>query len=143
VNKFEDAGGENLKKILFVCVENACRSQMAEAFFNQMSKKAKASSAGTRLASRVNPLAVQVMNEVGIDISNAKPKLLTIEMLESADRVITMGCAVGDVCPGAFVKMEDWGIEDPAGKSVQKFREVRDIIRDKVERLVKELDSKI
>jgi protein-tyrosine-phosphatase len=131
----------NLKKVLFVCVENACRSQMAEAFFNQMSKKAKASSAGTRPASRVNPFAVQVMKKVGVDISNAKPKLLTLEMLESANRVITMGCVVGDVCPGAIVENEVWGIEDLAGKSLEKFREVRDIIRSKVERVVAELDD--
>lgn len=129
------------KKVLFACVENACRSQMAEAFFNRMSKKAVAISAGTRPAPHVNPLAVIVMNEVGIDISKAKPKMLTLEMIESADRVITMGCAVGDVCPGTIVKTEDWGIEDPAGKSIEKFREVRDIILRKVERLVAELDK--
>ncbi|MEM2878954.1 MAG: arsenate reductase ArsC [Candidatus Hadarchaeales archaeon] len=128
-----------MRRVLFVCVENACRSQMAEAFFNSMCKKAVAISAGTRPAPRVNPLAVQVMREIGIDISNAKPKPLTPEMLRSASRVITMGCAVGNLCPGAIVEAEDWGIEDPAGKSVEKFREVRDIIRDRVKRLVEEL----
>lgn len=125
-----------MRKVLFICVGNSCRSQMAEAFFNQMSKTEKASSAGTRPASSVGPLAIEVMKEVGIDISRAKPKLLIIEMLESADRVITMGCAVGDVCPGATVETEDWGIEDPTGKSIEKFRKIRDVIRDKVEKLV-------
>jgi arsenate reductase len=128
-----------LKKVLFICVENACRSQMAEAFFNQMSKAARASSAGTKPAPSVNPLAVQVMKEIGIDLANAKPKLLTLEILDAADKVITMGCAVGDVCPGAVVETEDWGIEDPTGKSIEKFREVRDVIRRKVEQLVSDL----
>jgi arsenate reductase len=128
-----------LKKVLFICVENACRSQMAEAFFNQMSKTARASSAGTKPAPSVNPLAVQVMKEIGIDLANAKPKLLTLEILDAADKVITMGCAVGDVCPGAVVETEDWGIEDPTGKSIEKFREVRDVIRRKVEQLVSDL----
>lgn len=131
-----------MKKVLFICVENSCRSQMAEAFFNQMSKTAKASSAGTRPAPMVNQLAVQVMKEVGIDISDAKPKLLTLEMVDDADRVITMGCAVGDVCPGAAVDTEDWEIDDPAGKSIEEFRNVRNIIRKKVERLVAELDGR-
>lgn len=128
-----------MKKVLFICVENACRSQMAEAFFNQMSKTARASSAGTKPAPSVNPLAVQVMKEIGIDLANAKPKLLTLEILDAADKVITMGCAVGDVCPGAVVETEDWGIEDPTGKSIEKFREVRDVIRRKVEQLVSDL----
>jgi arsenate reductase len=104
-----------------------------------MSKTARASSAGTKPAPSVNPLAVQVMKEIGIDLANAKPKLLTLEILDAADKVITMGCAVGDVCPGAVVETEDWGIEDPTGKSIEKFREVRDVIRRKVEQLVSDL----
>ncbi len=130
-----------MKKVLFVCVENSCRSQMAEAFFNRISKEARASSAGTKPASSVNPLAVQVMKEVGIDISDHKPKILTLEMIEDADKVITMGCMVGDVCPGAIVETEDWGIEDPDGKQIEKFREVRDLIGKKVEKLVRDLEG--
>lgn len=126
-------------EVLFVCVENACRSQMAEAFFNRISKTARAGSAGTRPASAVNPLAIRVMKEVGIDISKAKPKLLTLKILEGVDKVITMGCAVGDVCPGAVVETEDWKIEDPTGKSIEDFRRVRDTIRKKVRQLVAEL----
>lgn len=130
-----------MKKILFVCVENACRSQMAEAFFNRMSKTARASSAGTKPTSGVNPLAVQVMKEIGIDLTNAKPKLLTLEMLDAADRVITMGCAVDDVCPGTIVETEDWRIEDPAGKPIEEFRRARELIKEKVEKLVRELEG--
>lgn len=131
-----------LRNVLFVCVENACRSQMAEAFFNKMSRAAKASSAGTKPAMAVNPMAVKVMKEVGIDISGARPKLLTLEMLEKADKVITMGCSVEGVCPGAIVETEDWGIEDPAGKPIEKFREVRDLIKEKVADLVRKLERR-
>lgn len=131
-----------VRSVLFVCVENSARSQMAEAFFNKMSKKARASSAGTRPASAVNPLAIEALKEVGIDISGAKPKLLTLEMLDSADRVITMGCVVGDVCPAATVETEDWGIEDPSGKPIEKFREIRNVIEKKVEKLLKDMGER-
>ncbi|MDI6819651.1 MAG: hypothetical protein QMC89_01925 [Candidatus Hodarchaeaceae archaeon] len=87
-------------RVLFVCVENACWSQMAEAFFNKMSRAAKASNAGTKPAMVVNPIAVEVMKEVGVDMSDARSKLLTLEMLEEADKVITMGCSVGRSAPG-------------------------------------------
>ena len=128
-----------MKSVLFVCVENSARSQMAEAFFNKLSKTARASSAGTRPAPTVNPIAIQVMKEVGIDISHAKPKLLTLEMTEAVDKVITMGCMVGGVCPASIVETEDWGIEDPSGKGFEKFREVRDTIKRKVEHLLDDL----
>lgn len=130
-----------MKKVLFVCVENSARSQMAEAFFNRMARTARAESAGTKPAAAVNPMAVKVMREVGIDISAAKPKKLTLEMLEAADRVITMGCISGELCPASLVPTEDWKIEDPAGKSIEKFREIRDLIRAKVEHLVGELEQ--
>ena len=129
-----------MKKVLFVCVGNSCRSQMAEAFFNQMSKTAIASSAGTKPASSVNTLAIQVMKEIGIDLTNSKPKLLTREMLNDVDKVITMGCGVGDVCPGAIVETEDWGIDDPTGKPINEFRRVRELIKEKVEKLNDELE---
>ena len=130
-----------MKKILFVCVENSARSQMAEAFFNKISKKTKAESAGTKPASIVNPTAVQVMKEIGIDISRVRPRLLTLEMIDSADRIVTMGCMSGDVCPAAIVPTEDWGIEDPTGKSIEKFRKIREIIKEKVEKLVQDLEK--
>ncbi len=128
------------KRVLFVCVHNSGRSQMAEAFFNRFAGgRATAFSAGTQPASKINPTVVQVMREEGLDISDKKPKLLTIEMIERADKVITMGCGVEDTCPAAIAPMEDWGIEDPEGKSIEKVKEIRDIIRIKVATLVKEL----
>jgi arsenate reductase len=115
---------------------------MAEAFFRRaVNGKAEVFSAGTSPADKVNPTVVEAMREVGIDISKQKPKLLTIEMLENADRVITMGCGVEGVCPASFVPTEDWNIEDPEGKSIEKVRQIRDIIKSKVEQLVKELDE--
>ncbi|MEM3452741.1 MAG: hypothetical protein QW835_03840, partial [Candidatus Hadarchaeum sp.] len=100
----------------------------------------RAESAGTKPAAAVNPMAVEVMREVGIDISAAKPKMITREMLEAADRVITMGCISGELCPATLVPTEDWGIEDPAGKSIEKFREIRELIRIRVEKLVEEME---
>jgi len=129
-----------LRKVLFVCVENACRSQIAEAFFNHLAPKGMtAISAGTKPADRVNPNAVLVMKEVGIDISVKKPKPLTEDMIRDADRIVTMGCGAY-VCPAPFLpKVEDWRIEDPSGKPLSKFREVRDRIRVQVERLLDEM----
>ena len=131
-----------MKTVLFVCVHNAGRSQMAEAFFNSMAEgKARAASAGTQPADEVNPIAAKVMKEAYIDISGKKPKMLTLEMLQSAGRVITMGC--GDdpagICPARIVETEDWDLEDPKGKSVEKVREIRDTIKAKVINLLKEM----
>jgi len=130
----------DLKNVLFVCVENSCRSQMAEAFFNSLAPSGlRATSAGTKPSERVNPQAVAVMKEIELDISEKRTKLLTSEMIEKADRIITMGCGA-DVCPAAFLpKIEDWKIEDPADQPVEKFREVRDEIRRRVEKLVEEM----
>jgi len=130
-----------LKKILFVCVENAGRSQMAEAFANHYGKgKLMAFSAGVMLADRVNPLVVQVMKEKGIDISKNKPKLLTTKMAEEADRIITMGCSVEKFCPAPLLKnVIDWELEDPKGKPIEKVREIRDEIEKKVLKLIAEI----
>jgi len=130
-----------MKHVLFVCVENACRSQMAEGFLNALAgKKASAKSAGNMPAKTVNPLAVQVMKEAGVDISNHKPKMITAEMIQEADKVILMGCGRNS-CPIVPKEVEDWRIEDPSGKGVEKFREVRDIIRKKVEKLIAEVNK--
>jgi arsenate reductase len=130
----------DMKRVLFVCVHNSGRSQMAEAFFNDLAgEKATASSAGTQPASQINPTVVEVMREVGLNISHKIPRLLTLEMMKNADRVITMGCDTGNVCPASFVPMEDWQLEDPEGKPIGEVRKIRDIIRTKVETLVKEL----
>ena len=112
---------------------------MAEAFFNKYaSGKAFAISAGTKPADQVNPKAVEVMKEIGIDISKQKPKLLTTQMMKEADRIITMGCST-DFCPAPHIKTEDWDIEDPSGKPITKFRGVRDQIKEKVEKLIREI----
>lgn len=136
-------GGLEIVKVLFVCTENSCRSQVAEGFLNHFGIEGiKAVSAGTKPAERINSKAIEVMKELGIDISKQRPKLLTEEMIEDADRIITMGCGEGEVCPVFFKETIDWGIEDPAGKPIEKFREVRDIIRGRVERLVNEIKEK-
>ena len=112
---------------------------MAEAFFNSLAKnKASATSAGTKPSAHINPVVVEVMLEAGVDISKQKPKPLTLEMLESADRVITMGCGVEEVCPASFIPTEDWALEDPEGNPIEKVRLIRDEIKAKVEELAKE-----
>lgn len=129
-----------MKKVLFVCVQNTGRSQMAEAFFNQMAKgRAKGLSAGTRPSDKVNPVVVEAMREVGIDIGRQKPKPLTLEMMERVDRVITMGCGTEGVCPASFVPTEDWQLDDPDGKSIEQVRQIREEVRAKVENLIREL----
>ena len=129
-----------MKPVLFVCVHNSGRSQMAEGFFNHLAGgRARAVSAGTTPADRVQPEAVQVMDEVGIDIGRQRPKLLTPEMIEGAARVITMGCGVEGVCPATFVPTEDWGLDDPQGQPIEKVREIRDEIRRRLEDLLAEM----
>src|ERR687890_631279 len=126
------------KTILFVCVENAGRSQMAEGFFNQKyaPKGSRAISAGTRPVSQINPLAVQVMSEVGSDISSQKSKIITEDMIRSSAKSVNMGCIERAECPLLFINnVIDWGIEDPKGEPVEKVRE----IRDEIERQVKEI----
>ncbi|MCL6519782.1 MAG: arsenate reductase ArsC [Armatimonadetes bacterium] len=137
-----------MKKVLFICIHNSERSQMAEAFAKKFGKgKIIAESAGTSPAKTINPSVVQVMEEIGYDMSGHYPKVLTPDMIKSADRVITMGCGVnmddsgrnGAVCPVVFVESEDWGIKDPEGQPVEKVREIRDQIKAKVKKLVEEL----
>ena len=130
-----------VKKVLFVCVENARRSQMAEAFLNKLAKgQAVAASAGARPASKVDAKAVEVMKEIGIDITKEKPKALTMKMVEEADVVITMGCGA-DVCPVVPKRVEEWKIEDPAGKPIAQFSEIRNEIRKRVENLIEGLNQ--
>lgn len=130
-----------MKTVLFVCVGNAGRSQMAEAFFNQLAKgEAQAISAGTAPASAVSRTVVAAMKEVGIDISKNKPKALTPEMMDQADRVVTMGCGVEKMCPATWVPTEDWGLEDPKDKPIEKVREIRDEIETRIIKLLEEIE---
>jgi protein-tyrosine-phosphatase len=113
---------------------------MAEAFFNSMAgDKASASSAGTQPASKINPTVVEAMREVGLDVSRKVPKLLTPQMMEDADRVFTMGCSAEKVCPAVFVSMEDWQLADPEGQPIEEVRRIRDDIKNRVMKLIKEL----
>ncbi len=126
-------------EILFVCTHNAGRSQMAAALLQQLAgDRVSVRSAGSTPANEVNPVAVAAMTEIGLDLSEAFLKLLTDEVVRAADVVITMGC--GDACPiYPGKKYEDWEVEDPAGASVEKVRQIRDAIRVRVELLLAEL----
>lgn len=125
--------------VLFVCVHNAGRSQMAAAFLKTLSRGAvEVRSAGSQPADKVNPAAVEAMAEVGIDMSAEVPKILTTEAVKESDVVITMGC--GDECPVFPGKRyEDWDLEDPAGKGVDSVRPIRDEIKARIEQLITEL----
>jgi arsenate reductase len=127
-----------MKKILFVCVENAGRSQMAEAFAKKYGENnINASSAGNKPADKVNPVVVEAMKEKGIDISLNKPKILTYPMTQDVDLIVTMGCNDQGICPGPFFKPTiEWKLEDPKGKPIEKVREIRDEIERRVQKLI-------
>ena len=129
------------KTILFVCVENAGRSQMAEGFFMKYAPEGYESlSAGTKPISQINPLAIQVMNEIGLDISKQKSKDLTEDMMRNSDKIINMGCMDKNFCPTLFIpNVIDWGIEDPKDKPIEQVRK----IRDEIERRIKELATDV
>ncbi len=127
-----------MKKVYFVCGENACRSQMAEAFANHLAGERIAESAGTFPGERVNPLAVEVMAEAGIDIASARTKRFTLADIERFDRVISFGCIARAAFP-VPEKLEDWLVEDPSGKDIDAFRAARDEIKKRVEDLLPEL----
>jgi arsenate reductase len=125
--------------VLFVCVHNAGRSQMAAGFLTHLGAgRVEVRSAGSMPAEQVNPAAVAAMAEVGIDIAAETPKILTIEAVEASTVVVTMGC--GDTCP-VFpgIRYEDWKLDDPAGQGVDAVRPIRDAIRTRVEKLIGEL----
>jgi arsenate reductase len=125
--------------VLFVCVHNAGRSQMAAAWLEHLAgDRIEVWSAGSEPADRINPVAVEAMREVGIDITGESPKILTTDSVSRADVVVTMGC--GDTCPYFPGKRyEDWELTDPAGKDIAVVREVRDEIRDRITALVTDL----
>ena len=126
--------------VLFVCVHNAGRSQMAQAWVSHLAGDAvEVRSAGSAPGDAVNPAAVEAMAEAGIDMSQARPKVLTPDTVQASDVVITMGC--GDACPiFPGKRYEDWALEDPAGKGVASVRPIRDEIRRRVEELLASLD---
>lgn len=126
-----------------MCVHNSGRSQMAEAIFNHFAKgKAKAMSAGTQPGAEVNPLAIQALSEIGVPTNGLHPKMLTREMLQQSNRVITMGCGVQESCPALLHGInEDWGLDDPSGQPIEKVREIRDQIVVLVKKLLQELEE--
>jgi arsenate reductase len=129
------------KTVLFVCVENSGRSQMAEAFFREYAPKHYSTlSAGTEPSAEINPLAIEVMREFNIDISKQKPKIITEDMIRSADIKVNMGCMDKKSCPTLFIhNLIEWSIEDPKGKPIEKVREIRDDIERKVRQLAADL----
>jgi arsenate reductase len=127
--------------VLFVCVHNAGRSQMAAGFLRELAGgRIEVRSAGSLPADRINPVAVEAMAEVGIDIAAEQPKVLTSEAVQDSDVVITMGC--GDACPYfPGTRYEDWVLEDPAGQGIDDVRPIRDEIRRRVEELIASLPA--
>lgn len=134
-----------MNHILFVCIHNAGRSQMAAAFFNQLARERslsiRALSAGTEPAKKVHDGVVASMMECGIDLSDARPRLLTNHMAEQAQQVITMGCAVdAEACPALLLQdVEDWGLPDPAAQNADTVRQIRDEIRRRVQDMIDSL----
>jgi arsenate reductase len=131
--------------ILFVCVENAGRSQMAEGFFRKHAPEGfEPISAGTKPTSQVNPVVVQAMDEVGISISQQKPKDITEDMIRNSTKIVNMGCMDKSFCPTLFIpNLIDWGIEDPTGKPIEQIREIRNEIEHRVKNLVANLPKNI
>ncbi len=129
------------KTVLFVCVENAGRSQMAEGFFKKYAPKGfKSLSAGTKPVYKLNPIVVEAMKEVGIDISKQKSKELTDEMIRECDNVVNMGCMDKNFCPTIWLpKVIEWNLEDPKGKPIEKVREIRDEIEKRTKKLAAEI----
>ncbi|MBL8608697.1 MAG: arsenate reductase ArsC [Myxococcales bacterium] len=126
-----------MKTVLFACIHNAGRSQMAAAWFNALASRDKAAaiSAGTQPGARVHPEVLEAMKEVGIDLSRAEPRFLSDDLARSAHLLITMGC--GEACPAVpGLLREDWPLEDPKGKPIERVREIREDVRQRVAALV-------
>ncbi|WP_257719696.1 arsenate reductase ArsC [Nitrosopumilus adriaticus] len=129
------------KRILFVCVENAGRSQMAEGFLRKYAPHLEVSSAGTKPRSQLIPNVVEAMKEIGIDITKQKPKDLTNEMI-SQSITVNMGCMDKESCPALFIdNVIDWNISDPKNKDIEQIREIRDEIKNQVLKLIKKLEE--
>jgi len=134
---------ESKKSVLFVCVQNAGRSQMAEGFFKKYApKEYEGISAGTMPVSEINPLAVEVMREVNIDISGQKSKEITEDMIRNSSKIVNMGCMDKVSCPTLFLQnLLYWNIEDPKDKQIDKVREIRDEIEQRVKKLVTDIKN--
>ena len=128
--------------VLFVCIENAGRSQMAEGFFRKYAPGGYVPlSAGTTPAGKINPLAIQAMKEIGIDIAEQKPKVLTDEMIRKSSKIVNMGCMDRQSCPALFVNnMIEWSIPDPKNKPIDEVRKIRDEIEIRIMEFVATLD---
>lgn len=128
---------DSRRKVIFICIENACRSQMAEGFLRHVCwQRFSARSGGIKPADKIDPLAIEVMKEVEIDISKQKPKLISKDLLSKQSvTVISMGCL--ESCPAIKID-QNWQIEDPKGKSIERFRRVRDMIKEKIKKLIEE-----
>ena len=131
------------RDILFVCVENAGRSQMAEAFFRKFTEgKFNVNSAGTVPSGNLNPIVVQVMKEFGIDMTKQCPKTISNSMISNSFKTVNMGCMDKESCPALFVKdVIDWNIPDPKEKTIEQVREIRDQIKSEVLNLIKSIDD--
>ena len=139
----KDKVKESQQTILFVCVENAGRSQMAEGFFNTYRPDGYIGiSAGTKPVSEINPVAIEVMKEIGIDISNQKSKEITEDMIRHSYKTVNMGCMERESCPTLFLaNVLDWNLDDPKNKSIEMVRDIRDDIGRRVKDLVTSLKS--
>ena len=127
------------QRVLFVCVHNSGRSQMAEAFARELSEgRLDAESAGTEPTTGLNPVVVEAMRERGLDITGQRPKLLTPEMASRADRVFTMGCYADGACPAFMLDAEDWALDDPHGQPIERVRAIRDDVEARVRALIAE-----
>ena len=131
------------KNVLFVCVENAGRSQMAESFFKKFTKdRFNVISAGTVPSKNLNPIVVQVMKEIGIDMTSQSPKTISNSMIDNSFKTINMGCMDKESCPALFVKdVIDWNIPDPKEKTIEQVREIRDQIKSEVLNLIASIDN--
>jgi arsenate reductase len=132
-----------MKQVLFACVHNTGRSQMAEAFFNRLADpaKARAVSGGTEPATEMNATVVEVMKEVGIDLvaEGHHPKIADLDTLTEGDKAISMGCGVSLACPARLGPLDDWGLDDPKGQPIERVRDIRDQVRQRVAQLVLDL----
>ncbi len=137
----------NIMNVLYVCVHNAGRSQMAEAITNHLANAQslgiQAKSAGTVGGKQLNPQAVEALSEIGISLKGHEPKFLTPEMVSEADQIISMGCGVdAEACPTKFLLTEDWELDDPAGQDIEAVRIIRDQIIQRVETMMKSFGEK-